>query len=66
MNIETITGLLGFTMWLTPMILVNCMAIYRIAEFIEAKIPEKYREWIVYAVSWLWVIVGMALMAVSV
>ena len=66
MNIETMIGLLGFTMYIAPLALANLMIIQRITDFIETKIPEKYREYVLGVVCMLWVLLGIALMAVSV
>lgn len=65
MNIETMIGLLGFTMYIAPLTLANLMIIQRITDFIETKIPEKYREYVLGVVCMLWVLLGVALMAVG-
>lgn len=67
MNLEIsgILGLIGFTMYISVLVVVNCAFLQKLTTYIEGKTTGKIYDNAVVIASFLWMTVGMALMVVG-
>jgi len=62
---HNLLGVLGAFMYISVMVLINIVFISKLTDIIESKTTGKFNEWASFGSVFLWVAMGIALMAVS-